>query len=142
MDIVQLLSEIPKNPAKLVFTGICDPNRVQAVYNALLPSEASAVGTLVQRQNPMPDHMAYRFEVRAEEAAKDDYTDDSIDVLYIGNNSIAKSGQALIDAWLPKIKPGGYLICFDQYADSGDDFVAVDDTTTDYPPNWYRQKWT
>lgn len=137
MDLTDLLNQA--SAGNLVFTGICDPNRVQAVYNSLTPDQASAVGTLVQCQNPMPDHMDYRFEMRGEEAARNEYSDASIDVLYIGNNEIAKSGQSLISAWLPKIKPGGYVICFDHYADPDADLVEVDDTTTDYPPNWYRQ---
>lgn len=137
MDLTDLLNQA--SAGNLVFTGICDTNRVQAVYNSLSPDQASAVGTLVQCQNPMPDHMDYRFEIRAEEAAKDDYSDSIIDVLYIGNYSLAKDGQSLVDAWLPKIKPGGYIICFDHYSDPDADLVEVNNTTTDYPPNWYRQ---
>lgn len=133
MTITDILAQC--TAGNLVFSGICDPNRVATVQDALQPDSVSAIGTLIQTKPDVP----YRFEFGGEDKAKDEHNDASIDVLFIGNHSLAKPGQDLIDAWLPKIKPGGHIICFDHYAEADATFTQVDDTTTDYPPNWYRQ---
>lgn len=135
MTITDVLGQC--SAGNLVFTGICDPNRIASVYTALQPDEVSGVGTLIQMAPP--EYVPYHFEVQGEAKAKDEYNDASIDVLYIGNNSNIKPGQALIDAWLPKIKPGGHIICFDHNAEADAEFIETNENTTNYPPNWYRQ---
>lgn len=141
MGILELLTDISAklNTQTVVFTGICNINRWGAVYKALSPSNASAVGRMSLSFDRHPD-IPYRYEMATPQKAAADYSDNSIDVLYIGNHKVGNDIQAELSAWLPKMISGGYIICYNAFADSNVDFVQVDENAQDYPENWYLIK--
>lgn len=141
MDIITVLNLIKaKGPVDtLVFTGICSLNRISAVYATLSPISCSAVGRLTlvfERHSDIP----YRYEISGPKEAAADYEDNSIDILYIGNNYTFNSAEDELEAWLPKIRSGGYIICYDYNSTENAAFVETDKNTTEYPNDWYRIK--
>ena len=135
MTIQDLLDNIGDIDS-LILTGICDKNRCAFLVDQLQPTSVEARGTLIDIGANRLD-VAYTFCVFGEREAAKGLSD--VDVVYIGNHYDAKPAYELLDAWLPVIKPGGYLICFDHYADADAELTQVDENTTDHPPNWYRQ---
>jgi len=141
MNIIELLTQISSQSQTdhVVFTGICDKNRLSAVYNALEPTEVSAVGTLVMVFDRHPD-IPYRYEIGEPTKAASEYHNDSIDLLYIGNHNACDNAQELVDAWLPKLKTGGYMVCFGHFSNSDDQLEQVYSNTQEYPDCWWRIK--
>lgn len=120
----------------LILTGICDNNRCDFLVNQLQPTSVEARGTLIDiGANRL--NIPYAFCVFGEREAAEGLSD--LDVVYIGNHYDAKPAHELLNAWMPALKSGGYLICFDHYAEADAELTQVDENTTDYPPNWYRQ---
>jgi len=135
MTIQDLLNNIG-DVESLILTGICDSNRCNFLVDQLRPTSVEARGTLIDIGADRLD-IPYTFCVFGEHEAAEGLS--NVDVVYIGNHYDAKPAHELLAAWLPVIKPGGYLICFDHYADADADLQQADENTTDYPPNWYRQ---
>jgi len=119
-----------------LFTGILRYEKCTELLKIIQPQSFDAVGTLVD----MTKHMGqidYKFSAFGEWEAAKHFND--VGLVCVLNNNVIKPAHELIDAWLPVIEPGGYLICFDHYADLNSDLQQADENTTDYPPNWYRQ---
>ena len=135
MTLSDLLHSL-KGAGSLVLTGLLNRQNCQDVLNAAQPSQYQCLGTFSDTTRVMSD-IPYTFKIFGERGVADQI--EPVDVICIYNNTNIKPASELIDALLPKVKQGGHLICVDYEAGLDTELTQVDENTTDYPPNWYRQ---
>lgn len=119
-----------------LFTGVLTEEKCNQLARIISPQSFDAVGTLVDMSTHMGD-IEYRYAVFGEKQAAKYFS--NVDIVCVLNNNRIKPGQELVDAWLPIINSGGYLVCFNQHDSIGTYLEKANENTTDYPPNWYRQ---
>lgn len=122
---------------KIVFTGVCVANLVQAIYNDLQPETASCIGRLIQTPNPLPDIAEYHYEPKGADKAAERYADNSLDFVWIGDTD----DNILIferSAWMPKLKTGGRLIV--QHIYRAGEPVEIQPDDNSFPDNFYIVK--
>lgn len=135
MTLSDLLHSL-KGVGSLVLTGLLNRQNCQDLLNAAQPSQYQCLGTFSDTTRVMGD-IPYTFKIFGERGVADQI--EPVDVICIYNNTNIKPASELIDALLPKVKQGGHLICVDYEAGLDTELTQVDENTTDYPPNWYRQ---